>query len=113
MTAFDVTHDTEGNTDKRGRINPLGCAHCKLRCGPKGDDPCIGHVGAPGEVMNACCGHGEEDGAYVQYRDKPDAVIRGSAALKVLRRMVAERDGVEWVGQPNDTTEQDESSSTP
>lgn len=96
---FDVTRDTEGNTDGRGRTSPLGCAHCEQRCGPSGDDPCLGHVGEPGEVMNACCGHGEESGAYVQFWDRPNAVIRGSVALRVLRRMVTERDGSERVGK--------------
>lgn len=99
MRAFDTSHDADGNTDGGGRIGPLGCAHCRRRCGPSGDDPCIGHVGAPGEIMNACCGHGGEDVAYVQFRDRPNAVIRGSVALRVLRRMVTERDGSERVGQ--------------
>lgn len=94
---FDTSHDTDGNTDGKGRIRPLGCAHCKMRCGPSGDDPCIGHVGTPGEVMNACCGHGGEASAYVQFWDRPNAVIRGAVALKVLRRMVIERDGFERV----------------
>lgn len=39
------------------------CGHCGLDNTPEGHDGCLGTL--PG-VMNACCGHGTEDDAYVQ-----------------------------------------------
>ena len=42
------------------------CGHCGLSQTPEGHDGCLGSL--PG-VMNACCGHGVESEAYIQYRD--------------------------------------------
>jgi ribosomal protein L37AE/L43A len=41
------------------------CGHCKKSKTPEGHDGCLGTL--PGDVMNACCGHGEKVGAYIQY----------------------------------------------
>jgi hypothetical protein len=41
------------------------CGHCGLRAGANEHDPCISEL--PGEVMNACCGHGRTEEAYIQY----------------------------------------------
>lgn len=40
------------------------CGHCGLPDTPEGHDGCLGTL--PG-VMNACCGHGRIDEAYVQF----------------------------------------------
>ena len=76
-----------GDTGGRGRINPMHCAHCGLTCGPSDDDPCIGHL--PGEIMNACCGHGEPKDAYIQF--SPTSDIRGVAAFDLMKKMKAEQ----------------------
>lgn len=76
------TSEEANVTGGRGRINPLDCAHCGLRCGPSGDDPCIENL--PG-VMNACCGHGKPECAYIQY--SPTSLIRGRAAFERLREL--------------------------
>ena len=44
-------------------------------------DGCIGRLS--GEVMNACCGHGNVRCAYVQYSD--GSLIKGGEALKQIR----------------------------
>ena len=38
------------------------CNHCQMKRTENGHDPCIGELSG---VMNACCGHGETDMAYV------------------------------------------------
>lgn len=65
----------------RGRCSPLYCGHCKKRCGPSDDDPCIEAL--PGDVMNACCGHGKPNEAYVQRWG--GASVRGDEALAEMR----------------------------
>jgi hypothetical protein len=42
------------------------CGHCGLSNTPEGHDGCLGTL--PG-LMNACCGHGEDTRAYVQFLD--------------------------------------------
>jgi hypothetical protein len=46
------------------------CGHCGRPQTPEGHDGCLGTL--PG-VMNACCGHGVEADAYVQYKEQDDA----------------------------------------
>lgn len=41
------------------------CAHCKKPPTPEGHDGCLGTLPEP--IMNACCGHGNDDQAYIQY----------------------------------------------
>ena len=43
------------------------CGHCKKHRTKEGHDGCIG---ALKNVMNACCGHGENKVAYVQFNHK-------------------------------------------
>jgi len=42
------------------------CGHCGLANTPEGHDACLGALRG---VMNACCGHGEEAMAYIQFDD--------------------------------------------
>jgi len=55
------------------------CGHCGKRRTPEGHDGCIGTLD---NVMNACCGHGEDNVAYVQFWD--GTCIRGQEALKYI-----------------------------
>jgi len=41
------------------------CAHCGKDPTPEGHDGCLGTL--PHPVMNACCGHGDERMAYIQF----------------------------------------------
>ena len=47
------------------------CGHCGKKNTPEGHDGCLGTL--PG-VMNACCGHGTEEG-YIQFEN--GVTIRG------------------------------------
>ena len=58
------------------------CGHCHLRTGDDGHDPCIGRE-LPG-VMNACCGHGTPDAAYIQ--ERPGGRVGGPLALNQIGR---------------------------
>jgi hypothetical protein len=53
------------------------CGHCGLKRTPEGHDGCIGTLP---NIMNACCGHGENRHAYVQFWNTE--CIRGEEALK-------------------------------
>lgn len=56
------------------------CAHCGINRTNEGHDGCIGFLE---NVMNACCGHGENKTAYVQFWNKES--IRGEKALEYIR----------------------------
>ncbi|OLF36528.1 hypothetical protein BTW00_05420 [Psychrobacter sp. C 20.9] len=56
------------------------CVKCGLMPIIDGDevyDGCIGKL--PGDVMNACCGHGDDRSAYIQYCD--GSLISGARAI--------------------------------
>ncbi|NIR52905.1 hypothetical protein GWO43_30255 [candidate division KSB1 bacterium] len=55
---FDTGEPTE--------MNPRPCGYCGRPDTPEGHDGCLGTL--PG-VNNACCGHGNEREAYVQFED--------------------------------------------
>lgn len=55
------------------------CGHCGRHDTPEGHDGCLGTL--PG-VMNACCGHGVNREAYVQYPS--GFTIRGYLALRQI-----------------------------
>ena len=44
------------------------CGHCGKKRTPEGHDGCIGILEG---VMNACCGHGQDNMAYIQF-DHPE-----------------------------------------
>lgn len=48
------------------------CGHCKLYNNRDDVDPCLGVL--PG-VSNACCGHGEPNKAYIQFKN--GVTVRG------------------------------------
>lgn len=58
------------------------CGHCGKGNTIEGHDGCLGTL--PG-VMNACCGHGEERMAYVQFEE--GKLESGAVAVATLRRM--------------------------
>lgn len=65
---FDTGEPTAGNARP--------CGACGKSDTPEGHDGCLGTL--PG-VMNACCGHGDESDAYVQWEQ---CIIRGAAARR-------------------------------
>lgn len=67
-------------TGQKVSDNPdIKCGHCQLEPTPEGHDGCLGTL--PG-VMNACCGHGDDSAAYVQFPD--GSCVRGIDAAKAL-----------------------------
>lgn len=78
------------NRMNKGRINPDKCEHCGKGVTKEGHDGCIGTL--PDEVMNACCGHGEDRWAYVQfghgnYHNDPNRyLITGNEAINYIEK---------------------------
>ncbi len=65
-----------------GRINIGECIKCGLYPDKNDHDPCLGTL--PG-LVNACCGHGNDNSAYAQLLD--GVCIRGKSALIVLEKL--------------------------
>jgi len=60
------------------------CVKCKKPPTAEGHDGCLGTL--PGsDIMNACCGHGNDIQAYIQYWDKPR--IHGKQAILEIVRL--------------------------
>jgi hypothetical protein len=58
------------------------CGRCGKHPTAEGHDGCLGTLPA---VMNACCGHGEVSGAYVQMPD--GAYFQGQDALDLIDKL--------------------------
>ena len=56
-----------------------GCGYCNLSATKEGHDGCLGTLKG---VMNACCGHGDNAEAYVQFLDKTS--VRGEDAIDIM-----------------------------
>lgn len=67
--------------------NPRSCGHCGRSDTKEGHDGCIGTLD-PDIVMNACCGHGDAEHAYIQFWDGD--CIRGDAAQKYIEELMNE-----------------------
>lgn len=80
------------HTPEKANGGQIGrCAHCKLT--PTIDDHevydgCLGKL--KGNIMNACCGHGDSRIAYIQYWDGKR--ISGVKAISEQKRLIAERE---------------------
>ncbi len=65
------------------------CGHCGMEKTIEGHDGCIGTLE---NVMNACCGHGETNLAYIQfnhdnYKNEPNKIrISGIQALNYIKQ---------------------------
>ena len=77
-----------------GQLYP--CAKCGLEPSPEGHDGCLGTLPDP-NIMNACCGHGNDKQAYIQYWGntgigEPDEwgnnIIEGAEAVKEQWRLL-------------------------
>lgn len=60
------------------------CEKCNLAPTKDGHDGCLGTLDES-LVMNACCGHGNDSQAYIQYWDGTD--IRGKSAVDEQMRL--------------------------
>lgn len=72
------------------------CGHCNLPFTPEGHDGCIGTLP---NVLNACCGHGITQDAYVQFEDR---TIRGQEAIDYINNKTNEIN--RRTNQPGDST---------
>ncbi|WP_040981051.1 hypothetical protein [Oceanobacillus jeddahense] len=61
------------------------CGYCGLYNTPEGHDGCLGTLP---NVMNACCGHGDSNTAYVQF-DK-ESTLRGQEAIEKIEKLKGE-----------------------
>ena len=61
------------------------CAKCKKMPSKEGHDGCLGEL-KDKNIMNACCGHGRVDIAYIQYWD--GSRIAGEEAIKEQQRLI-------------------------
>lgn len=60
------------------------CEKCGKGPTQEGHDGCLGTL--PGDIMNACCGHGNNKQAYIQYWSGKD--IRGDLAVAEQKRLI-------------------------
>jgi len=66
------------------------CNHCNLDPTKEGHDACLGTLP---NVMNACCGHGDVNLAYVQFNhkdyqeDSNKQRLSGQVALDVMNQL--------------------------
>ena len=65
------------------------CTNCRKGPTPEGHDGCLGTL--PGLIMNACCGHGDNNVAYIQYwgeNGKGGKRISGDEAIIEQTRLI-------------------------
>jgi hypothetical protein len=74
-----IYSDTKEPTIIEGRYNERPCGFCGLSNTKEGHDGCLGTLKG---IMNACCGHGQTNEAYVQFLDK--TCVHGEDAITIL-----------------------------
>ena len=77
--------DTKGPTVDGWKDRP--CGKCGLPFTEEGHDGCIGTLP---DAINACCGHGFTDEAYVQFEDGRE--LRGPAAMEFMEPFKSEEE---------------------
>ena len=82
----EVWRYTDDNSPVQGNWENRPCGKCGEMFTTDGHDPCIANL--PG-VMNACCGHGNENEAYIQFDG--GETIHGLAATQCQRSMTDRR----------------------
>ena len=77
-----VYSDTKEIVNWRNHV----CGHCSKARTIEGHDACLGTLRSAknGGVMNACCGHGTVDEAYVQFWDR--SRISGNEAMAFFKQ---------------------------
>lgn len=72
-----VFSDTKEKVSETWEKRP--CGHCNKMNTPEGYDGCMGYIP---NAINACCGHGNINEAYIQFEDK---TIRGVEVSEYLK----------------------------
>ena len=62
--------------------NNRSCGHCYKNDTAEGHDGCLGTLKG---LMNACCGHGQDDDAYIQFLDT--TTVSGKSALIIINEL--------------------------
>lgn len=74
------------------RTSTLGaerpCGFCGRERTKEGHDGCLGTL--PGPIVNACCGHGQDEEAYIQFSDWTR--VHGEEAIRMIRELRATPD---------------------
>lgn len=76
------------------------CAKCNLPPTDEGHDGCLGTL--PGPIMNACCGHGNDNQAYIQYWG--GLRVSGGYAIEEQNKLKNIIDQIDWNRAPIDAT---------
>lgn len=64
------------------------CAKCGLLPTKEGHDGCLGELVDP-DIMNVCCGHGDNSQAYVQLWSDRENPVRGEPAIALINKYKA------------------------
>lgn len=79
----NLTDDWFYEDDRTPTIdNERPCGHCGKENTPEDHDHCVANLKG---VKNACCGHGIDEEAYIQFWD--DTTIRGIEATKLFNKL--------------------------
>jgi len=87
----------DNNASTAATYQSRTCGTCDTHYTQEGHDGCLGALVG---VMNACCGHGDEAAAYVQFCD--GSVVRGKNAAAELQRLAGLRKATKarpWGGE--------------
>lgn len=68
------------------------CGKCKKRPTLEGHDGCLGTLPSP-YIMSACCGHGNDNAAYIQYYSR--VIIRGKEAIQEINKLIGKNNEVQ------------------
>lgn len=80
---FNDAHWVYADTGEPTAGNERACGCCGRHNTEEGHDGCLGTLPM---VMNACCGHGVPEEAYVQLN--PRTTLRGEKALQEILRLL-------------------------
>jgi len=75
-----IYSDTKKSTSENWVKIP--CGYCGMNFTKEGHDGCLGVLP---KIMNACCGHGVNREAYIQYND--GSCIRGREAINKFKEI--------------------------
>ena len=70
-------------------VERTDCGFCGRERTGEGHDGCLGTL-PKSVIMNACCGHGRADDAYIQFWN--GVCIRGKKAVAMIHRLLAKED---------------------
>lgn len=85
-----------------GRTTPHLCTHCHQPPTSEDHDACLGTLPYP--VMNACCGHGQDSDAHVQFCP---GLFRGSMRVLGLMepRYIEGAEALKWIAENREKKE--------